>query len=436
MRFSLANILFLKFMLLAIALCTISACTEDEIPPEEFDQEVLLEITQRSWPAINYDHIFLSTKDGKLVDCRYNFWNSPTEFVNEIPLQDDYLNITFSDFPNLDLNQYRLYTYTNINRKAWEMHKIKTSLEPFAFDTSIPIFWKPEPGINPETYFIYNACNRNNIQRYEWLISDNPYLEGQIYCNDMFILSYEPSGEISYKLFNDINPNDSILLDFDNYTKLPIADLTTSIDGDIRVKNITGLRVPGKLDEAIRYYDPEFDNNFGPGDYGDLADGKIIYPENTFAEFYTNIEITSPKNDYFLRDFGAPIYDYSPTPSKITMDGTDVNSFIVSPNGENADFYGVTWEVKNEDFDIEWTVYHDADQTEKITLPPMPECVIQIQTRLSRSDFKLKSIQSYTYENINSLEDYINKRFDPDSGVDGFELEYLGGRYEKKTVKP
>ena len=137
-----------------------------------------------------------------------------------------------------------------------------------------------------------------------------------------------------------------------------------------------------------------------------------------------------------MRYIGAPIYDYSPSPSQFTLNGTDVNSFAVSPNGEDADFYGVTWEVKNNDFDIEWTVFHAADQTELLTLPEMPECVIQIQTKLSRSDFKLKSIESYSYENINSLDEYIDMRYDPETGVDGFELDVLGGRFEKKVIRP
>jgi len=432
------NFFLAFFLLLGLTVCLISACTiDDEEIPEDFDQEVILRMTQNGWPTLAYDRIFVSNKNGELLDCRYNFWPQgvPTEFVNEIPLKDDFMDLTFSDYPVIDLDKYRLYTYANIKRKDWTTHKIKRAAGFVGGNTRFPVFWKPDPSISPETYFIYNACSRNNVNFYEWLLLDDPFLQADIYCDNLFVLAYEPNGEISYKLFPEVRLNDSIPLDFNTYTALPIAELTTAVAGDIRAKKITGLSEANDIVKSASYYDPGFYSNFTTIPYGDLNDGKIIFPENTFEEFLVDLEITSPTNEYYLKHQGDPIYEYSPTAPKFTMEGSDVNSFVVNPNGENADFYGVTWEVKNSDFDIEWTVYHDKDHTEKLTLPEMPECIIQIQTRLSRSDFKLKSIESYNYENFNSLEDYINNRFDPETGLEGFELRVKGGRYEKKVIK-
>ena len=139
MRNNSSGFFLFPLILLGIVFCTISACSEDEVP-EVFEQKVVLEMTQRSWPANNFDRMFLSNKSGELVDCRYNFWQSPTEFVNEIPLNDDYLDLTFSAFPNIELNKYRLFTYTNIKRKSWEIHQIKESLPASSSQFDIEFF--------------------------------------------------------------------------------------------------------------------------------------------------------------------------------------------------------------------------------------------------------------------------------------------------------
>jgi len=430
---------FLLFLLTigGLILCASVGCNPDEEVPEEFDEEVLIQMQKDIWPALDYDRIFVSDKKGKLLDCRYDFWpySTPIEFVNEIPLENDHMDLTFTDYPIPELNKYRLFTYSNIKRKEWTLHQYKRAVGTGGAN-QYPVFWKPGTGFSPETYLIYNSCSRNSIQLYEWLLVDDPYLQTQVYCNNLLVLAYEPDGSISYNLFPNTVINDSIPLNFDNFTPLNIADLNTTVQGDIRVKGITGLWEKDKIEFSTKYYDPGFYSNFTTTPYGDLNDGQIIFPENIFEEFLVDLEITSTKIDYHLTHNGDPIYEYSPTPPLFTMDGSDINSFIVSPNGDDADFYGITWEVKNENFDIEWTVYQEKNQTEKLTLPEMPSCVIQIQDKLSRSDFKLKSIEGHYYENFESLEDFINNRFDPDTGIEGFELTIKGGRYEKKTIRP
>jgi len=145
-----------------------------------------------------------------------------------------------------------------------------------------------------------------------------------------------------------------------------------------------------------------------------------------------DIEMSTDSSAYHLQKMGAPIYEYNPTPVDLNLEGSGKESFRAQTNSTDADFVSVTWAVEKSEGLIEWTIFHKINETNFFQLPDFPFCLRFDDRWFTRDDFKLKSIQSYHYENYGDYEDYLFARYG--DGTGGEYLQILdGGQFEQKT---
>lgn len=401
----------------------VSTCKKtDEI--QIFDKEPILTVRTTTHASITPNSIFLSNSKGEVLSCK-EFSN---EFIleNQIPLIDEYKDVSLVTGHSNIIHNYRIETFKDIEFQDWNFKKYYATHE--SEDLERKITFVTDESINKMHKAIVYKCGGLLLANLKDIANDSTKFD--LNCGYLFILvKFPDESEYRFKEFNNVSDGDSILLDLDNF-ELGILEDLKSIDSDsIRATWLSGFNEIGSFKNSIRYYS----TNITVHNYK-IANGKIWYPPAIFEEYFVRLEMFKDNFRYIFENRGAPIYEYNPVPPDLELEGTGVDSFRIKSNSLDADFVSATWEIDKPEGRIEWTVYQEIEDPNFYELPKLPECAITHQEWFSYNDFKLKSIQSYHYENYNSLKEYINSRYGSEEGGEGEVLILTGGNFELKSV--
>ena len=408
-----------------ISTILVIGCKKNEEEP--FDGNELLTIKGNlifpSYPT----YIFLSDKDGKILTCKEHTGLDPRVLSNNIPMEDDYFDLSIVRSINSTQNILRIETYPNVQRNEWQL-KSQYS-DSTIVSSSGDITFLADGLENNIEYALIDGLNGSMTGMGD--LKTNGAFTTQYSLNENYIFfRFKMVGEDQYRYveFNNLNDGDTIALDIANYPLGELKNIQSNGADLIKIKQLNGLRIENSFENSSGIYS----HNIFIQDYL-LPDGKVWYPNGIFNSFFTQLEMKKDSFEYFFENMGNPIYNYNPTSPELSLEG-DKTRFRINSNGTDVDFVSVTWAIEKSEGLIEWTIFHKKDETVFFRIPDFPTCLSFNQSWFSPEDFKLKSIESHHYQNFESYEEYINSRYGDEEGGEGSRLIYAGGNYEKKII--
>ncbi|MFK7775839.1 MAG: hypothetical protein AB8F94_27195 [Saprospiraceae bacterium] len=401
------------------------SCKPDDEPA--FEGDVILTIEGELFYPLLGDGVFLSDKNGETLVCKMFDSSDPIELRNRIPMTDDYFDLNILTYKSNSNNSIKIETYPNVQTDKW---RYKLNLSSNNSEPVGQVVFLADDLVDNIEYGIINGSNSvitsfANLKDEGFALAKFWITEGYIFLRLKLI------GEDQYRYieFNNLSDNDTIQLDIQNYPIGFLENLISNQADSIRVRNLTGLNNNLNFNNSSGI----FSQNGTINNYR-FPTGKVWYPEGVFESFYVALEVFRDSFYLYKEHKGQAVYDYSPTLPELKIEGSGVNSFRAKSAVSDPDFLSVTWIVNNPQGNIEWKVFQKAEDPDFLKLPKIPTCILPNQNWFSRSDFRLKSIDSYNYENFNSYDEYIDSRYGNSPGGEYNELILIGGDFERKSL--
>ena len=393
---------------------------------ESFESKELLMVSGNLINPKLSTYLFLSDQNGKVLTCVEHIGEVPRLLKNRTPMDGNYFDFSIVTSINSTQNILRIETHSNIKRAEWKFKSDNLGSSPQ--DSSEITFLADDLADNIE-YALIDGFN-GILTSMNDLKTTGSYTTYYSLNKKYLFLRFKLVGEEQYRYveFNNLTIGDTIPLDLASYPLGELENLQSNGANYIKIKKLTGLRIPNNFKNSSVIYR----HNIFIQDYI-LPDGKVWYPNGIFDSFYISLEMKTDSLVYLLDNIGQPIYEYTPTSSELTIQG-DKMGFQVRSNQPDVDFVSATWSIEKPEGLIEWTVFHQPNETNFFTLPELPNCIPFDQNWFTPEDFKLKSIHSYHYQNFETYDDYINSRYGNVEGGEGGRLIIAGGKFEKKII--
>ena len=410
------------FSIVMIAIFIIG-CKKKDAP---FDRKELLTIQGNLLTPSSPTYLFLTNREGKVITCEEHTGTDLRILTNKIPMDDDYFDFSIVRSINSAQNILKIETHPNVKITEWQFKNQYTGT---LVNTSGNITFLADDLVDDIEYALIDGFNGSLSSMSELKTTGSQTIKYNFNENFIF-LRFKMIDEEQYRYveFNNLTDGDTITLDIASYPLAILEDIQSNGVSEIRIKNLTGLRVSNSFENSSEIYN----HNIFIQDYI-LPNGKVYYPDGIFDSFFVRLEMKKDSFQYLMENMGAPIYEYNPIPPELILEG-DKTKFRVKSNGVGIDFVSVTWTIEKSVGFIEWTVFHQVDETDFFTLPELPDCLLFNQSWFSPDEFKLKSMQSYHYQNFESYEQYINSRYGNEEGGVCLKLIKVGGNFEQKSV--
>ena len=414
-------------LLLSCSVLFLFNCNNDDEPT--FDQDVLLTVRNfESYPVP--DAVFLSNDEGKTISHKDRNFQNELLMKNEIPFsENDFdLNFVYEQETSAGWN-LKIETYPNIDFQEWTFKDRWTS----NLNSDIGVFtYLADSSIIDFQVSYEMTCGGWRLSSLDELKTEGSISrEFNLDCGNVFILFQKENEEQWYYVeYNGIANQDTIQLDFASYPQGILEDLDFGGAANAKILQIRGLNEAGTFNNSKSFYQ----HNLVISGYH-LPDGKVWYPQNIFESFFVRAEMNQDSFYYYIEQTGDPLYNRTFENPNLELLGTGVDSFKLTSNNTDADFFSTVWEVQTNEAIIEWTFYHDIDEGGFFKLPEIPKQVIADQDWLSRSDFKLKALRSHHYEKYFSYQEYLDSRYGAAEGGEGLILVEKGGDYELKELR-
>lgn len=419
------NIVMRSTTILFFTILLFFGCKPDDKPP--FEGDLLLTLEGELLYPIFGKGVFLSDKNGETLVCEKLEIDASIELRNNIPLVETYFDLTVATSYNENVDLVKLTTYPNIQSDTW---KLKYDSNPNTSGDKGEVTFLADDLVDEIEYGIISGFGQvitslsdlkdNGLYKRNFSISEGYlFLRFKLYDEDQY----------RYVEFDNLGDNDTIQLDLANYPLGFFEDIQSSQGDSIEVLQLTGLNNNLNFNNSIGIISQNVTiNNYR------FPNGKAWYPQDVFDSFYIQFQMNRDSFYFYKESKGAAIYEYDPVLPDLEIEGSGINSFKAKSNNSDADFLSVTWEVDKPEGKIEWKVYQKKNETSFLKLPELPTCIVPDQTWFSREDFKVKSIDSYHYENYNSYDEYIESRYGNEAGGEGEALILIGGDFEKKSL--
>ena len=392
-----------------------------------FEGELLLTIEGDLLYPIFGKGVFLSDKNGETLVCRKLEVDAPSELRNNIPLTDDYFDLTVATSYNENTELTKLTTYPNIQTDFW---KLKFNSNSTNSGDKGAVTFLADDMVDKIAYGIISGFNQI-LTAHSGLKDDGFFTADFSLSEGYLFLRFKLNDEDQYRYveFNNLADNDTIQLDIENYPLGFLENILSPQGDSIEVLQLVGLNNNLNFNTSIGIFGRNgIINNYR------FPNGKVWYPQGVFDSFYMQFQMSRDSFSFYKESKGAAIYEYDPILPDLEIEGSSINSFRAISNNSDADFLSVTWEVDKPEGKIEWKVFQKTDETNFLKLPKIATCIIPDQSWFSRSDFRLKSIDSYYYENYHSYDEYIDSRYGDAPGGEGEALIFIGGDFERRTL--
>ena len=254
---------------------------------------------------------------------------------------------------------------------------------------------------------------RGNSENDEWETSD---IEIQQEPAGMFVMIHDVDGnELPYFAFLDsIKVNDYYTLRKEDFQEMELWQTIA-----IPESEFSRISVYGKSKNGIRY-NIYYDSNFIAG--GGLS---AYIHQPTFTDFSFSLDFDSDNKGYKVFSKEKPLaqYQFPEQDIEVTKVALDRFSAIVDsedPVTYSRVEYGNWYDVNGYQHIAVWSIYTDSEDTLNVKQIALPEEIKSKYPELEEHQPKYSLTELKTYEDISSLQDYLEKF----SGPNEEDVEY------------
>ena len=204
-----------------------------------FEGELLLTIEGDLLYPIFGKGVFLSDKNGETLVCRKLEVDAPSELRNNIPLTDDYFDLTVATSYNENTELTKLTTYPNIQTDFW---KLKFNSNSTNSGDKGAVTFLADDMVDKIAYGIISGFNQI-LTAHSGLKDDGFFTADFSLSEGYLFLRFKLNDEDQYRYveFNNLADNDTIQLDIENYPLGFLENILSPQGDSIEVLQLVGL---------------------------------------------------------------------------------------------------------------------------------------------------------------------------------------------------